>query len=266
MKTPISVCIITCNEEENIRDCLESVTWGDEIIVVDSGSEDSTVGICREYTDRVYSHDWPGHVDQKNRAIDYAENEWVFCIDADERVTDALRDEIQRELEEGPQYAGYTVPRLTWYMGRWIRHSSWYPDRKLRFFSRKAGRFTGKAGNDPHDRVEVEGPVKRLNGDLLHYSYRSLFHHLERLNNYTETMAQLKHNAGKGFPLLRMLVRPPAKFFKMYFLRWGFLDGKQGFVVSGMGAVYEFLKYAKLFELRMRAKSSEARGAGTQTG
>jgi glycosyltransferase involved in cell wall biosynthesis len=250
MKKKISICIITYNEEHNMRDCLDSVSWGDEIIVVDSGSTDGTIAVCREYTDRVYVHDWPGHVAQKNRAIDYAVNDWVFCIDADERVSDRLRGEIEREAAAESPYAGYTVPRLTRYLGRWIRHSSWYPDRKLRFFSRSAGRFTGKDDTDPHDRVEVQGPVKHLSGDLLHYSYQTLSHHVEQINRYTGTMALLKHKRGKGFPVVRMLVRPPAKFLKMYVLRLGFLDGKQGFVLAGMGAVYEFLKYAKLFEIR----------------
>ena len=245
----ISVCIITFNEERNITDCLQSVMWADEIVVVDSGSTDATVSICREYTERVFTQEWLGNVAQKNRAVDLAANEWVFCIDADERVTPLLREEIEHVRSGEPEHAGYTVPRVTWYCGRWIKHGSWYPDRKLRLYARSTGRFKGL---DPHDRVEVKGSVGHLKGDLLHYSYRDIFHHLQVINNYTDTRSKLKHEAGIGFPLLRMLFRPPAKFLKMYVLQCGFRDGAPGFIAAAMGAVYELLKYAKLWELKRK--------------
>ncbi len=247
MKHKVSACIITFNEERNIRDCLESVAWADEIVVIDSGSTDATVAICKERTERVYVRDWPGHVAQKNRAIETASHDWVFCIDADERVTPLLRREIEETLGGEPVHQGYTVPRLTWYLGRWIRHGSWYPDRKLRLFRRSVGRFEGQ---DPHDRAEVPGSVGHFHGDLLHYSYRDLSHHLQQINKYTDTMAGIKARAGMGLSLLRMLTRPPAKFLKMYALRLGFLDGTPGFIAAAMGAVYEFMKYAKLWDLR----------------
>ena len=250
MTHKVSACIITFNEEANIRDCLESVRWADEIVVIDSGSIDGTTAICREYTERVYVRDWPGHVAQKNRAIDAASHELVFCIDADERATPLLQSEIQGVLAGEPAHQGYTVPRLTWYLGRWMRHGSWYPDRKLRLFLRAVGRFTGQ---DPHDRAEVSGSVGRFRGDLLHYSYRGLAHHLEQINKYTDTMARLKAEAGVRFPLARLLVRPPAKMLKMYVLRAGFLDGAPGLVAAAMGGVYELMKYAKLWELRRGA-------------
>jgi glycosyltransferase involved in cell wall biosynthesis len=256
MKHKVSACIITFNEERNLRECLESVKWADEIVVIDSGSTDATVAIAKEYTERVYVRDWPGHVAQKNRALEAAANDWVFCIDADERVTPPLRAEIARVLEGEPAHAGYTVPRLTWYLGRWIRHGAWYPDRKLRLFRRSLGRFEG---SDPHDRAEVRGTVGRFRGDLLHYSYRDLAHHLQQLNKYTDTMAQLKAQAGMGFPVLRMLTRPPAKFLKMYVLRLGVLDGAPGFIAAVLGAVYEFMKYAKLWEVRRGAGKDERR-------
>lgn len=248
MTQKVTCCLITYNEADNVRACLESVAWADEMVVVDSGSTDDTAAICRELGARVIIQDWPGHVIQKNRAVDSASHDWVFCIDADERVTPALAEEIKAVLgqSEGPGCAGYTVPRLTRYLGRWIRHASWYPDRKLRLFDRRLGRFTGK---DPHDRVEVTGSTGQFKGDLLHYSYRDIAHHVAQINRYTTTMAQLKFQAGKGLPILRMLLWPPAKFFKMYCLRLGWLDGRAGFVASCMGAYYEFLKYAKLFEL-----------------
>jgi glycosyltransferase involved in cell wall biosynthesis len=251
----LSVCIITFNEERNVRDCLESVKWADEIVVVDSGSTDATVAICREYGTRVLVSDWAGHVAQKNKAVDSATHEWVFCIDADERVSARLRSEIAAVLSSDPDHAGYTVPRLTWYGNRWIQHGSWYPDRKLRLFARGRGRFTG---TDPHDRVQVQGSVGRLNGDLLHYSYRGISHHLEQMNRYTTRMAALKAEAGVRWPLARMVVRPVGKFLKMYVLRQGFRDGVPGLIVAVLGSVYEFLKYAKLWELSRRSTGAGA--------
>jgi glycosyltransferase involved in cell wall biosynthesis len=251
----LSVCIITFDEARNIRDCLESVKWADEIVVVDSGSTDATLEICRAYTDRIFVLDWAGNVAQKNRAVDHATNEWVLSIDADERVSPRLRAEIEGILAADPEHAGYTMPRLTWYVDRWIRHGTWYPDRKLRLFARSRGRFTGL---DPHDRVEVRGTVGRLANDLLHYSYRDIAHHVDRSNRYTTTMAAFKEARGVRFPLGRMVCYPPAKFFKMYVLRQGFRDGVSGFVVAVLGSVYEFLKYAKLWELKRKGTGAGA--------
>ena len=253
MKRSVSACIITFNEAHNIRDCLDSVAWADEIVVIDSGSTDGTVAIAQEYTGRVQVCDWPGHVAQKNRALDAASCQWAFCIDADERVTPRLREEILAVLALDAPCTGYTVPRLTRYLGRWIRHGSWYPDRKLRLFVRKEGRFTG---SDPHDRVEVRGTVGALQGDLLHYSYRSLAHHLTVMNRYTDTMSRLKLEAGVRRGVAGMLARPPLKFLKMYVLRRGFLDGVPGFIAAATGGFYEFLKYAKLWE-RLRVAAEE---------
>jgi len=247
----VSACLITLNEARNIEECLSSVKWADEIVVVDSGSTDGTVELCRRFTDRVLVMDWAGHVAQKNRAVEAASNDWVFCIDADERVTPELAREIKSILSEEPPCAGYTVPRRTWYAGRWIWHGGWYPDRKLRLFDRRRGRFTGM---DPHDRVEVKGPVGKLRNDLLHYSYRDIAHHVRQINRYTDTMAELKAARGVGVPLLRMISYPPVKFFKMYLFRMGFLDGPQGLILAVLGAVYEFLKYAKLWEIRVGEK------------
>ena len=243
----LSVCIITCNEAGNIRECLESVAWADDIVVVDGGSTDETVSVCREFTDRVFERDWPGHVAQKNRAADNAAHDWVFSIDADERVSPPLRSAIEAVMQDEPEHAGYTMPRLTWYSGRWLRHGSWYPDRKLRLFNRTKGRFTGY---DPHDRVEIEGSVGRLTGDILHYSYRDIAQHYEVINRYTTTIAAMKAESGVRFPLLRMLCQPPLTFMKGYVLRAGFLDGVQGFIAAVLSAVYDFLKYAKVWELR----------------
>ena len=244
----LSISIIAFNEEHNIRDCLESVKWADEIIVVDSHSTDRTRDIAHEYTERIIERDWPGHVEQKNFALEQTTCDWVFCVDADERVSPELADEIGRILgaNDRPE-AGYSVPRKVFYLGRWITHGGWYPDRKLRLVRRGKARW---AGVNPHDHLYADGPVGKLKGDLYHYTYRNLSDHLNTINKFTTIAAGELHKNGKGCPLFHMLVNAPARFFKMYFLRLGFLDGLPGFVVAWLAGYYVFLKYAKLWELR----------------
>ncbi|MBN1419886.1 MAG: glycosyltransferase family 2 protein [Planctomycetes bacterium] len=255
MRAPVSVCIITKDEERNIRECLEAVAWADEIVVVDSGSTDRTVEIARAFTDKVFARDWPGHVEQKNRAIDLAANDWVLCVDADERVTPALRASVEAALER-PEADGYTVPRLTHYLGRWIRHGGWYPDRKLRLFRRSRGRW---GGVNPHDHVHLDGPARPLDGDLLHFSYRDLSDHLRTIDFFTTIAAREKDVRGVRWPVAGMLLRPPARFLRMYILRLGFLDGMPGFILAFLAGVYVFLKYAKLWERRrLAARGVEA--------
>jgi len=250
---PVSVCIITYNEERNIRECLESVRWADEIVVVDSRSEDRTVEICREYTDRVLLRDFMGHVEQKNLCLDQASHPWVLCIDADERVSPELRDQIQEVLgREAVGADGFVIPRRTFYLGRWIRRGGWYPDAKLRLFRRDRGRW---GGENPHDRVEMEGRVAPLSGEILHHTYRDLGHHVEVIDLFSRSSAESKKARGVSHPGVRMVVDPPAKFIKAFVLRGGFLDGVPGLVVAVMGAYSVFLKYAKLWELhRMEAR------------
>lgn len=244
---PVSVCVITYNEEGNLRDCLESVTWADEIVVVDSRSRDRTVEIARKYTDKVIQRDFPGHVEQKNFCVGQASNEWVFCLDADERVTESLRDQIREALSKDRIEAeGFSAPRKTFYMGKWIRHGGWYPDAKLRLFRRSLGRW---GGENPHDRVILQGREARLTGEILHYTYRDLGHHLEVINLFSRISSRSKRSRGVGHPALRMFVHPPAKFLKAYVLKAGFLDGVAGFMVAVMGAYSVFVKYAKLWEI-----------------
>lgn len=242
----LSACIITFNEERNIRDCLESVRFADEIVVVDSGSTDRTVEIARAMGARVIVKDWPGHIEQKNFAIDQAGGEWVLSIDADERVTPELRAEIEHALAEPQGYEGFSMPRLSFYLGRWIRHSGWYPDRKLRLIRRGRGRW---GGVNPHDHLACDGPVRALRGDLLHYSYRDIADHLKTIDFFTTIAAREKHKRGAR-ALPGMIFGPPLKFLKAYVLKLGFLDGLPGLVVAVLGSYYVFLKYAKLFELK----------------
>lgn len=244
---PLSVCIITYNEEGNIRDCLESVRWADEIVVVDSKSRDGTVEIVREFTSRVRVRDFPGHVEQKNFCLEQASHEWVLCLDADERVSPDLRDEIEAALSRREVGAdGFTAPRKTFYMGRWIRHGGWYPDTKLRLFRKERGRW---GGENPHDRVFLDGKEARFSGEILHYTYRDLGHHLEVINLFSRISAREKRSRGVKHPALRLFIHPPAKFLKAYCFKAGFLDGVPGFMVAVMGAYSVFVKYAKLWEL-----------------
>lgn len=244
----LSISIITFNEEENIRDCLESVKWADEIIVVDSHSTDRTREIAQECTDCVIERDWAGHVAQKNFALEQATCDWVFCMDADERVSPELAREIRGILESDDQpEAGFSVPRKTFYLGRWITHGGWYPDRKLRLV--RPGRAKW-GGIDPHDHLYAEGPVRKLKGDLYHYTYRDIADHLDTINKFTTIGAAQLHKRGKGHPLFHMVFNPMVKFLKMYVFRMGFLDGLAGFVIASLSSYYVFLKYAKLWELR----------------
>ena len=254
-REPFSACLITLNEEGNLEDALASVDFADEIIVVDSHSTDATRDIAARFRGRdrngdtvvpqIIERDWPGHVQQKNFAIDAAQYDWVFCLDADERVTPELRREIESALSKSsPAVVGYTVPRRTFYLGRWIRYGGWYPDRKLRLFRRSCGEW---GGVNPHDHVYVDGRVQDFRGDLQHYSYRNMAQHIRTINFFTDIAAKEKQHRKVRFPLLRMLVHPPAKFFKMYVLQRAFLEGTVGLLLSGLGAFYVFLKYAKLW-------------------
>ncbi len=242
----LSVCIVAMDEEDRIVDCLRSVDFADEWIVVDSHSTDRTRELAAGLGARVIERDWPGHVEQKNVALDAAQHDWVLCLDADERVSPELRASLLAALARPDLPDGFECNRRTWYLGRWIRHGGWYPDRKLRLFRRSRGRW---GGTNPHDHVRVEGATQRLDGDLLHYSYRSISDHLRTIDSFTSIAAREKFARGRKAGVLALVGRPLWKFLRMFVLRAGFLDGAAGFVVAVTGAFYVFLKYAKLREL-----------------
>ncbi|RJP24580.1 MAG: glycosyltransferase family 2 protein [Candidatus Abyssobacteria bacterium SURF_5] len=246
-KLPISAYVITLNEEKNIRRCLESLRDFEEIVVVDSFSKDATVDICREYTDKVYQHEWPGHTNQYVYAVSLTSHEWVFWIDADEVVSPELAEDIRRVFaNSAPQdYDGYYVSRMTFYLGRWIRHGAWYPDYKLRLFRKSSGKYVN---DDPHMSVIVEGRTARLNGKLLHYSMASFSDHLRRLDSYTDIYAHNQIKSEASFPLFSMLTRPPLRFLKSYVLKAGFLDGMPGLIVAAMSGFTVFARYVKFWE------------------
>jgi glycosyltransferase involved in cell wall biosynthesis len=246
MRPPVSVCVVAMDEEDNIAECLKSADFASEWIVVDSHSKDATRERAAACGARVVERDWPGHVQQKNFAIDQAANDWVLCLDADERVSPELRASILAALDRTDLPDGFEMARRTWYLGRWIRRGGWYPDLKIRLFRRSRGRW---GGVNPHDRVGVAGRVERLGGDLLHYSYRSISDHLRTIDSFTTIAAREKLAAGRRCGVLDLTARPLWKFLRMYVAKLGFLEGRAGFVVASMGAFYVFLKYAKLWDL-----------------
>jgi glycosyltransferase involved in cell wall biosynthesis len=247
----ISVIIITKDEADNIRDCLESVAWADEIIVVDSGSNDATVEICRELGAQVHEHDWPGFGIQKNRALSYATHEWVFAIDADERVTSELQSQIINATN-GSSEDGYYVPRLSQFCGRFIRHSGWYPDYVLRLFKRTKGRFSDDM---VHERVILEGHAGRLSSPLLHYSYLNEEDVQRKTEQYAKAGAMQMLRSGKAVSRIDGPLRAGWAFFRTYCLRLGFLDGIAGFNIALMNARTTYIKYNQLKVLRS-AKSA----------
>lgn len=247
----ISATIITLNEETLLGACLESVTWADEIIVVDSGSSDRTVEIARKYTDKVLRHDWPGYSAQKNWAVEQASHDWVLSLDADERITPALQAEMIGILEQASPSPGYYIARKNFFLGKWIRYGGWYPDHTLRLFDRKKGKFADRM---VHEAVEIDGTPGFLQNPMEHYTYRTLNDYHERAGRYTTLAALEMHRSGRPFRSIDLLVRPFLTFFKMYLLRQGFREGLNGFLLSALYGYYVFLKYAKLWELESTAK------------
>lgn len=251
MPSALSVIIITKNEAANIRACIESVSWADEIVVVDSGSSDATVTICREAGAQVFVHDWPGFGAQKNRALSYATHEWVFSIDADERVTPELRAAIQAVLaKQNDEHAAYEISRLSSYCGRFMRHSGWYPDRIVRLFRRGAARFSDDL---VHEHLLVEGNVGLLDGELLHYSFENLEQVLNKVNQYSSAGAVMMQRRGRQATLSGAVLRGLWSFVRTYVLRAGFLDGREGFMLAVSNAEGTYYRYLKLMLLNKKS-------------
>ncbi|MET0488129.1 MAG: glycosyltransferase family 2 protein [Candidatus Rokuibacteriota bacterium] len=246
----LSVVVVTLNEEERIRACLESVAWADEVIVVDAESHDKTAAIARELTDHVFVRPWPGFAAQKNFGIDQAHGEWILSLDADEVVSGALREEIEVELAGGGRHDGYSVPRRNVFWDRWVRHGGLYPDWQLRLFRRGRGRFVALA---VHESVVVDGSVGRLRGHLEHRSYRDVADFLERTDRYTTLAADDWLAGGRETrPFADLVVRPLGRFLGMYVWRGGFLDGWRGFLLAVLYGYYVFMRSAKIWERARR--------------
>jgi hypothetical protein len=243
--TPISCCIVCFNEAANMRRCLESVKWCDEIIVVDSFSTDGTLEICREYTDRVIQRVWPGYVEQKRFALAQATHEWVLNVDADEEISPALQREILTVLHnDDPAVAGYYVPRLVYYLGYWWWRG-WYPGYRLRLFRKAKVRW---GGVNPHEKVLLRGQADRLRGDLYHYTYEDIGDHLRTVNVLTDVAARERALRGKRARVSDLLLHPLWRFLRFYVLRGTISYGVPGLFVAVTSAFYVFLKYAKLWE------------------
>jgi glycosyltransferase involved in cell wall biosynthesis len=245
----LTVTVITLNEADRIEACLESVAWADELIVVDSGSTDGTPHLARNRRARVIVRDWPGYSAQKNFAAGEAANDWILSLDADERVTPHLAEEIRRTLSVEPAAAGFRLPRVTWHLGRWIRTTDWYPDFQLRLYNRRRARW---AERRVHESVTADGAVEHLRHDLEHYAYRDIAHHHRTMERYTMLAAEEMQEAGRTASAFDLVVHPFAAFIRNYILRAGVLDGLAGFTVSIMNSYYVFLKFARLRELGRR--------------
>jgi glycosyltransferase involved in cell wall biosynthesis len=241
---PLSVVIVTKNEEVNIEDALKSVADAKEIIVVDAFSKDNTVEICRKYTNKVFQHQWEGFARQKQKAVDYVEGAWVLILDADERVTPELKTEIISAISNA-NCNGYYMPRENYFIGKWIRHGGWWPDHALRLFKKDKGRFEIR---EVHEKVVVEGPTAYLKNPLKHYTYRSISDFVLRADNYSTLAArEIKKYSGNA-GLFSIAIKPLATFIKMYFLRRGFLDGTRGLILALLYSYYTLLKYVKVWE------------------
>jgi glycosyltransferase involved in cell wall biosynthesis len=254
---PISATLITLNEERNIEDALRSLAWADEIVVVDAGSADETVTICSKYTDRILHRDWTGYVDQKNFAVENARNDWIFSLDADERPSPELILEIQELARKGFSTSGYKIPRITFFLGRWIRHGEWYPDCQLRLFDRRRGKWEG---GRVHESIKLSEKPVYLKGEIHHYTYRSLSDYLRRLEIYSKLAASDYQQQGKKSGPIKIFGNPLVAFIRCYLIKRGFLDGTPGLAVAMMAAISVFFKYAKLYELKRKNQFNNLEG------
>ena len=245
MKAPpmkISATIITLNEQGNIARAIESLRCADEVIVVDSGSQDRTMEIAAKLGAGVVESEWMGYASQKNFAAEQASHDWILSIDADEALSEALEAEIWQIKKSGPQFDAYTVPRLAQYLGRWILHSGWYPDRKVRLYHRAKARWVGKY---VHESVQVDGVTGHLESNLLHYTCNSLSEHLRIMDRYTTLAAEELVAQRRRIGWADLVLDPLWTFFRTYVVKAGFLDGWEGVAIAYMAAFYNFVKYAK---------------------
>ncbi len=242
----LSVTVIAQNQEANIVPCLESARFADEIVLVDTGSTDRTVELARDYTDRIFTTEWRGYGATKNYALDQAQGDWIFSLDTDERVPEALRDEILQVVHNNGPLAGYRVPRKNYFCGRWVRRAGWYPDLTLRLFRRDQGRFWER---EVHEEVLVDGPVGELKNPLEHYSYNSVSEYVARMDRYALLAAKELIKAGRRPFAGELLWRPLSTFINRYFIRLGLLEGLTGYTLAVLSSMYTFLKYYYLRQL-----------------
>ncbi len=243
--TGISVVVITKNEEANIEECLRSCFFSDDIIVVDAESSDATVTIAQRFTEKVFVRPWEGFSAAKQFGVDRTKNDWVLWLDADERVLPELAAEIRETVERQPSAGAFTVARRAYFLGRWIRHSGWYPGRVTRLFHKGRARFNDNA---VHEGLIVEGETGTLTHDLLHWTDPTIGHYFSKFNRYTTLAAEERVSRGKKFSSADLFIRPLWQFLKMYVFRRGFLDGKEGLLLALFSSAYVLTKYAKVWE------------------
>ena len=238
----LSATIVALNEERNIVRAIESLHGVDEVVVVDSGSTDRTRKIARSLGARVIEEPWRGYAAQKNFAAEYASHDWILSLDADEALGEVLSAEVLELKQDGPRFDAYSMPRLAQYCGRWIRHSGWYPDRKVRLYHRRRALWTGEF---VHESVQVEGSIGLLEGNLLHFTCNSIAEHRKTLDRYTTLAARELVARGAPLPYWKLVLHPAWTFLRTYFVQQGFRDGAQGLTIARMASLYTYLKYAK---------------------
>ena len=245
----LSVIIITRNEERNRVECLQSISWADDIIVVDAQSSDRTIELAKQFTQKVFVAEWQGYAKAKQYALQHTRHEWVLWLDADERVVPELALEIQHIISHSrDENSGYEVARRAYFLGKWIRHCGWYPGYVVRLFKKEGARFNSST---VHEKLELHGSIGRMRHDLIHYTDDNLFHYFSKFNRYTTLAAHDLDKNGERFSIKRLIINPMYLFMKMYIIRRGFLDGVHGLVLSLLSASYVFTKYAKLREVQM---------------
>ena len=249
----ISAVIITKNEEANLPGCLESVRWADEIIVIDSDSTDRTVEIAKAFGATVYQVEWQGFGHAKGFGMEKTASEWIFSIDADERITPDLAAEIREAVKSG-KYSGYYLPRRTNFLGRWIRYSRWHPDYVLRLFQKSKGSFSSSL---VHEKAAVDGPVGKLHNSILHYSYPDIETYFRKFDRYTALGAEELHRNGKKFSAGILVLKSMAAFLRHYVTGAGFLDGVEGFLIASFSALGVMTKYIKLRSLERNKESAK---------
>ncbi len=242
----ISAILITLNEESNLERCLKSINWVDEIVVVDSGSTDKTLDIARRYTEKIYAIPWEGFGPAKNLALQKATSGWILSIDADEEISPELKNEILNKISSPTNSEGFYLPRKSCFLGKWLKYGGWYPDYVLRVFKKDKGRFEEKL---VHESVKVEGKIEYLKNHILHYTDPDIEHYIKKMNYYTTLSARELHTKNQKASFFQILLRPCGVFFKIYFLKKGFLEGEYGLLLSIFSAFHVFTKYAKLWHL-----------------
>ena len=250
----ISILVPTFNEEKNIRECLESVKWANEIVIVDSYSSDNTLKIAREYTDKILQHEYINSASQKNWAIPQLSNEWIMIVDSDERVTPELKDEIVRILVNGTEYDGFYIYRRNHFLGKEIKHCGWNKDKCLRLFRRGKGKYQDR---EVHADIILDGKVGFLNNKLLHYTFDSFEQYLKKWDRYTSWASIDRGKKTKDVHWYHLTLRPLWRFIRQYVFKSGFLDGKEGYMICKLAAMSVFMKYAKLWEKRNSEKYIE---------